>query len=105
MFMYVNLEAQNPHLLGTQLISSVIEKLNIMLPKRGGNFHIISKNRGLIFNFFLSFFFVLFLQYHFSSWLSTMCFSTLTRVSLTLNMISSDNCCKILYVCCYCNLM
>ena len=51
-FMYVNLEARNPHLLGSQLISRVIEKLNIILPKRGGNFQIILKNGGLIFNFF-----------------------------------------------------
>ena len=49
-FMYVNLEAQNSHLLGTQLISRVIEKLNIILPKRGGNFQIVLKNGGLIFN-------------------------------------------------------
>ena len=72
-FMYVNLEARNPHLLGTQVISRVIEKLNIILPKRGGNFQIILRNGGLIFNFF-------FLQYHFLSCWSTLCFSTLTRL-------------------------
>ena len=41
--MYVNLEARNPHLLGTQLISRVIEKLNIILPKRGGTFKSFKK--------------------------------------------------------------
>ena len=50
--MYVNLEARNPHLLGTQLISRVVEKLNIILPKRGANFQITLKNGGVIFNFF-----------------------------------------------------
>ena len=102
-FMYVNLEARNPHLLGTQLISRVIEKLNIILPKGRGNFQIILKNGGLIFNFFFFFFF--FLQYHFISWGSTMCFfhSSLLDClfivyrsdSVTLNMRSCDNCCKI----------
>ena len=71
-FMYVNLEARNPHLLGTQLISRVIEKLNIILPKRGGNFQIILKNGGSIFNFFFA------IPFHL--WGSTMCFSALTRL-------------------------
>ena len=99
-FMYINLEAQNPHLLDTQLISRVIKKLNIILLKTGGNFQIILKNGGLIFNFFFFFFF---LQYHFISWGSTMCFPLLLDClfivyrsdSVTLNTISCDNCCKI----------
>ena len=79
------------NLLGTQLISRVTEKLNIVLLKRGGNFF-----------FAIPFYFMG--QYN--------VFSTLTRLfivyisdSVTLNVISCDNCCKIFYVCCYCNLM
>ena len=53
-YMYVNLQAQNQHLLGTQLISRVIEKLNIILPKREGNFQIILKYGNLILNSFFA---------------------------------------------------
>ena len=75
-FMCVNLEARNLHLLGTQLISRVIEKLNIILPKRGGNFQITLKNGGLIFNF------LFFLQYHFILWGVQCVCSTLTRLCI-----------------------
>ena len=70
--MCVNLEARNLHLLGTQLISRVIEKRNIILPKRGGNFQITLKNGGLILILILIFFFFFFaIPFYFMG--STMC--------------------------------
>ena len=97
--MFVNLEARNLHLLGTQLISRVIEKLNIILPKRGGNFQITLKKGDLIFNFF---FFLFAIPFHFMG-KYIVCFPLLLDCvifvfrsdSVTLNMISCDNCCKI----------
>ena len=81
------------YLLGTQLISRVIEKLNIILPKRGENFQIISKNGGSIFIFF-------FLFCNSISWgvqcvfplLLDCLFIVYRSDSVTLNMISCDNC-------------
>ena len=98
--MCVNLEARNLHLLGTRLISRVIEKLNIILPKRGGNFQITLKNGGLIFNFLFFFFFgntiSFYGEYNECFPLLLDCvFIVIRSDSVNLNMISCDNCCKI----------
>ena len=85
-----------PIFIGYTTLSKVIEKLNIILPKRGGNFQITLKTGGLIFNFLL-----FAIPFHFMGEYNV-CFPLLLDCvffvfrsdSVTLNMISCDNCCK-----------